>query len=190
VRPAARAWLGLSLLLALGALLAMLWPSGRLDWQPALWREQPWRAWTGALVHWSPRHLTANLLGCLGLAVLGWAAGLSPRWTLAWALAWPLTQLGLLLQPGLRHFGGLSGVLHAGVAVTAVALLRQGGARRLIGAALAVGLALKLLLERPLGAPLRQMAGWDIPIAPFSHLSGALAGLLCGVLVAWLLPRR
>jgi rhomboid family GlyGly-CTERM serine protease len=184
------AWLALAGALLLGALL---WPAAdasRWDWQPTLALGQPWRAWTAAWVHWSTSHLMMNAAGLGVIGLLGWRASVQPRDALAWALAWPLTQLGLLLQPGLRHFGGLSGVLHAGVAVTAVALLRQGGARRFIGAALAVGLALKLLLERPLGAPLRQIAGWDIPIAPFSHLSGALAGLLCGVLVACLLPRR
>lgn len=178
------AWAGLSALLALGALLAWPLPTAGLDWQPALFPQQPWRAWTAAFVHWSGLHLGANLAGCAVLAGLGWAARLPRTATLAWALSWPLTQLGLLLQPQLLHFGGLSGVLHAGVAVAVIALLQRPGRERRVGALIAAGLTLKLVLEQPLGTPLRQVAGWDIAIAPLSHLSGALAGAVVGALLA------
>ena len=40
-----------------------------------------------------------------------------------------------------------------------------------------------MALEAPWAGPLRRPAGWDIDIAPFSHLSGAVAGTLC----AWAL---
>ncbi|HSW07889.1 rhombosortase [Aquabacterium sp.] len=162
-------------------------PTARLDWQPGLAAGQPWRWWTAAFVHWSALHLGANLLGLVLVALLGAAAACRGRAVAAWLLAWPLTHLGLLLQPALRHYGGLSGVLHAGVAVAAVALLRQGARpRRWIGIALLAGLLLKVLLESPWLGPLRHVAGWDIPIAPLAHATGALAGALCG----WLLLRR
>ena len=41
------------------------------------------------------------------------------RDSLAWLLSWPLTQWGLMLQPELLHYGGLSGVLHGGAAIAA-----------------------------------------------------------------------
>jgi len=176
------AWAGLSLGLAALAGLAWWLPREWLDWQPALWASEPWRALSAALVHWSAQHLTANLAGCGVLALLGWAGRL--RATPAWLAAWPLTQLGLLAQPALAHYGGLSGLLHAGVAVAALELLARGGRQRRLGAAIAAGLALKLWLEQPLGTPLRAVAGWDIAIAPFSHLSGALAGALSALV--WL----
>lgn len=182
-------WSGVSLLLALGAVLAWPLTTASLDWQPALFTTEPWRAFSAAFVHWSGQHLLANLAGCAVLAFVGAAARLPRRAALAWLIAWPLTQIGLLMRPDLLHFGGLSGVLHAGVAVLVVELLRRSGRDRRIGAAIAIGLLIKLLLEQPLGAPLRQVAGWDIAIAPFSHLSGAVAGALCALAVGWA-PRR
>lgn len=176
------AWAAFSAGLATLAGLAWWLPRAWLDWQPALWAAEPWRALSGALVHWSPQHLLANLAGCAVLALLG-RAGRLRAWP-AWLAAWPLTQLGLLAQPALLHYGGLSGLLHAGVAVAVVELLARGGRQRWLGAAIAAGLALKLWLEQPLGAPLRTVAGWDIAIAPFAHLSGTLAGALSAL--AWL----
>ena len=176
------AWGALCGLLAVGALLGYAEADSRWDWQPALALQQPWRAWSAVFVHWSAKHLTANLLGTLLLATLGWAAACGQRAALAWLLAWPLTQLGLLLQPDLRHYGGLSGVLHAGVAVAAWHLLFEHRRRaRLVGASLLAGLCVKLLLESPWDDPLRQAPGWDIAIAPLAHATGAFAGLACGV---------
>jgi hypothetical protein len=100
----------------------------------------------------------------------------------AWCAAWPLTQFGLLLQPGLRHFGGLSGVLHAGTAVIAVHLLLAAtGRRRAIGGAILLCLVVKVASEEPWGAPLRTLAGWDIAVAPLAHATGLAAGVLCAV---------
>ena len=165
----------------------LAWPldARNLDWQPALFARQPWRALTAALVHWSALHLQANLLGCAVLGWLGWRAELPARATAAWALAWPLTQLTLLLTPELKSYGGLSGVLHAGAIIVAAELLTRPGRERFIGAALSLGIGAKLLLEQPLGAPLHTVAGWDIAIAPVAHLGGVVAGLL-----AWLMLRQ
>lgn len=187
--------------LAAGAALAgWVLPASWLDWQPALaWRE-PWRWWTAAAVHWSAMHLLANLAGCAVLAAFGTAARLPRRAAVAWALAWPLTHGALLLQPALAHYGGLSGVLHAGVAVAALHLLargegrREGGRegwregwcdrRRLVGAAVLGALAFKLVRERPWAGPLAYPDGWDIALAPLAHLTGALAGGVGVLLVA------
>lgn len=153
-----------------------------LVWRPELAWQQPWR-WIGAaLLHLSLLHLLANLAGLGLVAALGRAAGCGGRATLAWALAWPLTQGALLLQPALARYAGLSGVLHAAVAVAVVQLLRgPRGPARSIGAALGLGLAAKLLLEAPWAGPLRQVPGWDIAIAPAAHAAGAVAGMLCAL---------
>ena len=178
------AWLVFSALLALASATAWWWPSVALDWQPELAFSQPWRWWSAAFVHWSLQHLLANLGALTVVAAWGWVSNVSPRAVLAWVLAWPLTHAALLLQPTLLHYGGLSGVQHAGVLVVLVQLLRSGpGPRRTVAAMVSTGVAVKLLLEAPWGTPLRVEAGWDIALAPLAHAGGAAAGLV----MAWLL---
>ena len=151
-----------------------------LRWQPELALHEPWRCISAAWVHLSGQHLIANLGGSVLVAALGVVAGCGRRATLAWAGAWPLTHLGLLLQPALTAYGGLSGLMHAGVGVACVHLIRaERGQRRWIGAALLAGLLAKLWLEAAWTGPLRLVAGWDIAIAPAAHASGVMAGLLC-----------
>lgn len=75
-------------------------------------------------------------------------------------------------------------MLHAGVAVVALHLLRDGEERRarLVGAALLAGLVVKVVLEDPFGPVLRTVPEAGLAVAPFAHLSGAVAGLACAVL--------
>jgi len=177
----ARAWGLLSAVLAAGAVLAWWLPAAPLDWQPELAASEPWRAWSAAFVHWSPQHLGTNLLAAAVVGAYGWAAQVPRAQAWAWCAAWPLTHLGLLLQPELAHYGGLSGVLHGGVAIVCLWLLLRGsGARRAVGAAVALGLLIKLASEQPWGPALQRSQEWDIAVAPLAHASGALAGLLCG----------
>jgi rhomboid family GlyGly-CTERM serine protease len=183
VTRGARGWLAMTL--ALAAAAAMLWPAPRamLDWQPARAFDEPWRVWSAAFVHWTPWHLGANLLGCAVVAAFGVAARVPVRAAVAWLVAWPLSHAALALQPALTHYGGLSGVLHAGVAIAAWHLLRHdSGTRRAIGIAVMAGLAVKLLLEEPWGAPTQQVAGWDFAVAPLAHASGAIAGIVCAAI--------
>lgn len=186
-----RLWLGVAVLLAVGAAVGWLLPGSTqaaLAWQPDHLAEAPWRAWTAAWLHWSPQHLLANLAGCAVLGGLGVAARLRPRDAVAWLIAWPLTQLGLLMEPQLLRYGGLSGVLHAGVAVAAVGMLQAPyahGRERAIGLLIGLGLMAKVAAEQPLaGPPLRHWDGWNIAIAPISHFTGALAGLAAALLCA------
>lgn len=124
-RPPAAAWWALCALAGAGALLtALAGEPAALRWQPERAWTQPWRWWTAAWVHLSTLHLVANLAGTALVAALGPAAGCGRRAALAWAAAWPLTHGALLAQPALAFYGGLSGVLHAAVAVAAVQLLR------------------------------------------------------------------
>ncbi len=176
----ARAWLALSALLALAAVALWAAPRESLTWRPTLALAEPWRAWSAAFVHWSPSHLGANLAGCAVVGAFGLAARVPLRAAAAWLAAWPLTHAALTLQPALSPYGGLSGVLHAGVAIAAWHLWRHGrGRRRVIGAAVAAGLVLKLALERPWAAPMQQVPGWDFAVAPLAHATGAAAGWLC-----------
>jgi rhomboid family GlyGly-CTERM serine protease len=178
-------------LLGLGAVLLRGLDTTLIDWQPALAASQPWRAWSAVFVHYSGMHLGANLAGALLVGALGFAARVPARSVLAWCAAWPLTQAGLLLQPELLHYGGLSGVLHAGVAVVAVHVLFAGHAgQRRIGAAMLVVLAAKVLSEAPWAGPLRFPTGWDIAVAPLAHASGVLVGALASGLAEAVHRRR
>ena len=162
------------------AVAALGGDAAALRWQPELALTQPWRCISAGWVHLSRQHLVANLGGSVLVAALGVVAGCGWRATLAWALAWPLTHLGLWLQPTLTSYGGLSGLMHAGVAVACVQVIRaERGQRQWVGAALLVGLLTKLWLEAAWTGPLRQVPGWDIAIAPAAHASGVVAGLLC-----------
>ncbi|WP_293994790.1 rhombosortase [Sphaerotilus sp.] len=184
------AWLGVGLLLVLPSLGVALRPGLArlvLAWVPALAWSEPWRWWSAAWVHLSGLHLLANLAGAALVLLLGGVARLPREAAWAWGLAWPLTHLGLLLQPALLRYGGLSGVLHAGVAVAAVALLRTAPLRRerVLGALLLAGLCAKVLGERAWAHTLVTPPGWDIAVAPLAHASGTV----CGVLAALLLVR-
>lgn len=181
---AGRKWIATAVLLALGAIGCLGLSTTALDWQPALLLRQPWRAWSAALVHLSELHLLANLAGTALVGALGLVARVPRRSVVAWLCAWPLTQLGLLARPELDHYAGLSGVLHAGVAVVAVHLIASAtGWRRAIGLALLAALAVKVASETPWAAEvLRRPEGWDIAIAPFAHASGLAAGALTSAL--------
>ena len=157
------------------------WPleRERWDWQPALVGSQPWRLFSAIAVHYSLAHLAANGVGAALVAALGASARVTLPMVWAWAAAWPVTHLGLLADPGLAHYGGLSGVLHAGVAVAAWHLVRDGTcARRNIGAAVMIGLIVKVLSESP-WAGAHPDPALGISVAPLAHASGLLAGLLC-----------
>ena len=166
-----------------GAVLSWALPAALLDWQPELALAEVWRAWTAVFVHWSEWHLATNLMAATVVGAYGWQAGVPRAQAWAWCAAWPLTQLGLLIQPDLAHYGGLSGVLHAGVAIVCLWLmLRARAGRRVVGALVALGLIIKIASESPWGPALQHSDEFDIAVAPLAHATGALAGLLCGAL--------
>ncbi len=177
-------WLVFSAALATFAVIAWWLPRTALDWQPALAGREPWRWWSAAWVHWSVLHFGANLLATALVAAYGWAARV-PGWVAwAWLASWPFTQLGLLAKPELLHYGGLSGVLHGGVAAVSVWLwLRGQGAQRTIGWMMLVGQSIKLLVEQPWGAALRPPDELDVAVAPLAHASGSIAAALLTLLV-------
>jgi rhomboid family GlyGly-CTERM serine protease len=180
-------WLALAALLgivAAGVYVVFPAPPTALDWQPALAAREPWRAWSAALVHLSGLHLAANLAGTALVGALGVVAAVPRRTVVAWLVAWPVTQLALLARPDLAHYAGLSGVLHAGVAVVAVHLVAAArGARRAIGFALLAALALKVASEAPWAVEVvRHPPGWDIAVVPFAHAAGLVAGVLASML--------
>jgi rhomboid family GlyGly-CTERM serine protease len=184
-----RAWAALAAVLVAGSVFSLWLPAAALDWQPELAAREPWRAFSAAFVHWSDRHLVANLFAAAVVGAYGCAAQLPREQAAAWFIAWPVSHLMLLVRPELAHYGGLSGMLHGGVAITCLWLLvRTRGGRRTVGALVSVGLVLKLASETPWGPALQHSEEWDIAVVPLAHATGAIAGVLCGA-VALLLAR-
>ncbi len=174
------AWCAVACGLLIGAAIGQGVDTHRLDWQPDLVLTQPWRAWTAAFVHFSRMHIAGNVAGVLLTAAFGWVARVPSSLAVAWAIAWPLTQIGLWIEPSLRHYGGLSGVVHAGVAIAAAQLVADGHrGQRVVGVLVLGGLLVKVISETPWRGPLLHPEGWDIAIAPMAHASGLVAGLLC-----------
>ena len=134
------AWVVLAGLLCLGAVvvtaisaeggtaLSAAPLANALDWQSALGLREPWRLWTCAWVHWSAAHLLVNVVGAMVVAFVGWRARLPASAAHAWLIAWPVTQVLMAalgddrLGAVMPHYGGLSGVLHAGVVVLGLSL--------------------------------------------------------------------
>jgi rhomboid family GlyGly-CTERM serine protease len=187
-RPGA-AWCAMALSLLTGSLLSLLLQAASaLEWQPALAATQPWRWWSAAFVHYSTLHLFGNLIGLALTAAFGWVTRMPARDALAWFAAWPLTHLAFLwLVPDLLHYGGLSGVVHAGVAIVIAQVLISGtrGQRWVVATVLA-GLVAKIATETPWREAVQRHEGWDIGIAPMAHVTGVLSGTLCLLLAhAW-----
>ena len=134
------------------------------------------------------RALLGNLLVLGAYLTVGWVARPDGRCTLAWLLAWPLGQLSLLWWPQIGYAVGLSGLLHAGVAVLAVQLLRRRipipKAKRW-GGLLALVLLGKLLLERGWAYPVVWDGAHDMSVVQAGHLSAAAWGLLLGLIATW-----
>ena len=188
-RRPARLWLAVCALLGLASLA--VWPIERtlIDWQPQRAWPEAWRWWSAALVHFTPLHLGANLLATALVAAYGWAARVPPVVALAWIASWPFTHLALGAKPELLHYGGLSGVLHGGVAAATLWLVLRGhGAARTIGWLMLIGQGLKLLFEMPWGAAIQAPSELDVAVAPLSHASGSIAGAVCTLLALRLWP--
>lgn len=167
------------------------WPllARSLVMRPDVGIAQPaWVWWSTTWLHGSQPHLLRNLAGLGLVALLGWLIRPTRPTALAAWLAWPLTQLGMLMQPTLASYVGLSGVLHACVVVlawqAATGPKPQPMPRRALhptqlGAwALLIGLAAKVLMENPWGDALVASAASAINVAPWAHLSGCAAGVL------------
>lgn len=156
------------------------------NWRAGVWLAEPWRLWSCVLVHGSVLHAAGNCVGALLLAALAARAGAGRRELLALLLAWPLMHALLALRPDLPAYFGASGLLHGAAALIGLRLLQPMAGARAVGAAVLVGLVLKLGLEQPWGAALRHEPFWGgMATVPLAHALGAASAAL-----AWLLLRR
>jgi len=169
----------------LHAVVSMLvWWAGdawawELTWRADSWLRRPWTLWTTAWVHINTPHLIGNQLAVGALAAMAWLLRPHAGTSVAWLLTWPLSTLILLLWPQIGYFAGLSGLVHAAVAVVGVHLLagemRIPKARRW-GGLLLLGLVIKLGLERAWLWPVVWNDSANMSIVQAVHLTGALVG--------------
>ena len=147
--------------------------------------------WATVWLHGSLPHLWWNLAGTVLLILLGWVIRPGTVGAIAWLLAWPLTQVGMLLEPTLTTYVGLSGVLHAGVAVLGLSCLapERRPANGVVGWVLLAWLGGKLLMENPWAHTLVMSSASAINVAPWAHLSGSVAGALSWFAVRMAWPR-
>lgn len=189
-----RSWLALCATLgAASALTGALGNPAALRWVAGAWPQAPWTLWSASLVHLSGSHLGANLLALAGLALLGQTLRLGHAATAALAIAWPLGTALLTLWPQVTHYSGLSGLNHAAALVISMfCAIHPGSARwaRPIGLALLAGTGLKLWLEQAVARPVVFDPGWGFGVVLAAHLSGALAGAVCGGAAALWARRR
>jgi rhomboid family GlyGly-CTERM serine protease len=147
-----------------------------------------WRALTGHLVHLGWGHLWLNLVALLLIASLFDSLLSWQEWLVATIVAAIGIDVGLYLWDAqVVWYVGLSGVLHAIVAVGAVKLLSQ---RAAFGAVLLLGLVIKLVWEQLSGPmPFSESASGG-PVVVAAHLYGAASGAGVAGLVAIIRRRR
>jgi rhomboid family GlyGly-CTERM serine protease len=135
-----------------------------------------WRLLTAHLLHLGWGHLGPNLAALLLIGALFEDLFDYADWLGVWLTAALTIDGGLyLLDPDVRWYVGLSGVLHGFVAGGALASLLRG---RSIGAVLAVGLSAKLIWEQTWGPMPFTAATTGGPVIVAAHLYGSAGGLL------------
>lgn len=158
-------------------------------WRDQGWMNRPWTWWTSAWVHMNTPHLISNQLAVGALAAMAWVLRPDQWAALAWSLAWPLVALALPWWPQVGYYAGLSGLIHAAVAVVAVDLLTQPDSvpkARRWGGLLAAGLVVKLVFEQGWHWPVVWSEGLGISVVQAAHLVGAVAGAAVMLaLVGW-----
>ena len=190
---------GWLLLCALHGVASMLlWWAGdslvqTMIWRADTWASQPWTLWTSAWVHLNTPQLIVNQIALGTLAAFAWVV--RPSWpcTLAWSLAWPLTQGTLLWWPHIGYAVGLSGPLHAGAMILAVQLMLQRIAVPKAGrwgGMLALGVLAKLALEQGWRNPVVWDSANEISVVRAAHLSGAAWGVVLALLLGFIGNRQ
>ncbi|MGB4060116.1 MAG: hypothetical protein WBK26_07855 [Burkholderiaceae bacterium] len=187
----AKLWLSLCLLHAVASML--VWWAGApvaqvLTWRADTWAQHPWTLWTTPWVHIHTPHLIGNQLAVGALAAMAWLVRPNAVASVAWLLAWPTVALVLPWWPHIGYAVGLSGLIHAAVAVVSVHLLLCQDPfvprSRRWGGLLAAGLCAKLALEQGWHWPVVWSNSADMSVVQAAHLTGAVAGAVFSTVLA------
>jgi len=161
----------LSLLLAIADQHA----TALLLWERVSLAAEPWRVFTGHLVHLDWPHLVLNLAGLTALWLIVGGVWRVSDWFVLITVVALLLSLGLLAVPGLAWYAGLSGLLHGIFAAGAVGMWR---AWRVGASIIFIFLAMKAGTE----------VLWPPDAVVHAHWLGSLAGTLTGIM--WRLTKR
>ena len=183
-----RAWLLPVLILVVAGAIAILGDSGR-EWlrydRAAIGAGQGWRLLSGHFAHLGISHLLLNAVGLVLIMYLVIARFTARQWLLIALLVVLGIDLGFwMLEPQLRWYVGLSGLLHGFWAAGAIDGLRT----RQFDYWLLLGFLVAKLGYEQLVGPLpgsEDSSGGAVVVA--AHLYGAVSGALIG---AWLSFRK
>lgn len=141
--------------------------------RPAIAHGEIWRLLSGHLVHLSPSHLVADLVG-FGIT----SALIEQRWGRKIAVLHTAMGLGIglalwLCDPELERFGGLSGLAYGNAIVVALMLLERRGTGHRVALMVVSALLLKSFMDFAYGtAGLLGSAPEPFVTVPLSHLVG------------------
>lgn len=140
------------------------------------------RLWTAHLAHFSGSHLLWS--GLVWLLGAGWMERVDRRawWALALILAPVITVAGLLMEPGMATYGGLSGVATAPLVWLGLRAVCHGADMpRWAGAVVLVGVVAKISADGmgEAGALLARFGpeSGTMRVAVWAHVAGAMAGV-------------
>jgi rhomboid family GlyGly-CTERM serine protease len=137
---------------------------------------QVWRLVSGHLVHLGLGHLWPNLAALVVIGALFEGVFSNADWWRLSLVCAAAIDLGLyVLDPEIRWYVGLSGVLHGFVAAGALTLMLR---REAVGFVLAIGLCGKLLYEQVVGPVPFTAESVGGPVVVAAHLYGAAGGAL------------
>jgi rhomboid family GlyGly-CTERM serine protease len=176
---------GLSVIIA-GVLAAELFaPAAALEYRRALAGSEPWRLFTGHIVHLGLVHA---LLNCVALLLLGrlFAERLKPAGFFGILALAPvlISLLFLAALPELLWYRGLSGVLHALYFAGCVAwVAATAGRARWLPVAALVGGTVKVLVEQPWDGSFPVHEILKASVVPQAHLIGAIVGTAAGLVL-------
>jgi rhomboid family GlyGly-CTERM serine protease len=179
-----------TLLLAAAAAAATLVPVlGRalVDTREAVERLEPWRPWTGHLVHGTLAHLALNLGALVPLGLLREHRRGTTAFLLECAAIAACVAAGIrLLHPSWTSYCGLSGVVYGLLAL--VLLDGPSGSTRWMARGAVAALALKSALEYRAGGWLTNGGALEdllgVVFLPGSHCAGLAAGVAVALLYA------
>jgi rhomboid family GlyGly-CTERM serine protease len=171
-----RSWT-LTAVLALGMVLLAGFPDGGrtgLRLEAGTWSQQPWRLWTGHLVHFSLNHAALNAATWLLFSAL-FPVLRTPAVLLASLFVVALgVDLGVLAGHRPAWYVGFSGIVYG---LAAVGVVLEWGRRGSMSWLVLVGLGIKLVSDAGFGTPAstERMIGGSV--LSEAHVYGVVTGL-------------
>ena len=145
-----------------------------------------WRLFTAPLVHFSTSHMFWDVLVFCAAGFAIEAKRYRGFWLVCIFAAVTPSLIFLLTLPQVERYGGLSGLATGAVAYFCLCSALKKRKHRFIWMAILVGMAMKIVAETAMGAPLFVQTG-SIPfrVLPLAHILGYLGALIT---IMWTWP--